>query len=244
MTRAAKAASAKGTGERRFRAMLEPDHTALNWTIARVPFDIHAAWSGMRRLRVRGEIDGVAFRTSLFPYPDGSGFFVLVNKTMQREAKVRVGGTAEFVLAPDLEERPCDLPAELLKVFGKDKKLLRWTEALSESMRREIAKWIEGAKGGEARARKAAAMAERLMAAMEGERETPPILAKVFARNGTARRGWEEMTPVQRRGHLLGIFYYGTPEARERRAEKAIADAVKRAKQSKGNGTPMGEVEG
>jgi hypothetical protein len=34
------------------------------------------------------------------------------------------------------------------------------------------------------------------------------------------------MTPVQRRGHLLGIFYYQSPEARERRAQKAVDEAL------------------
>ena len=35
------------------------------------------------------------------------------------------------------------------------------------------------------------------------------------------------MTPRQRRGHLLGIFYYQGPEARERRAQKAVAEALR-----------------
>jgi len=35
------------------------------------------------------------------------------------------------------------------------------------------------------------------------------------------------MTPLQRRSHLLGIFYYQTPEAREKRAAKAIEEAMK-----------------
>jgi hypothetical protein len=32
---------------------------------------------------------------------------------------------------------------------------------------------------------------------------------------------------VQRRGHLLGIFYYQSPEARERRAQKAVDEALR-----------------
>jgi len=35
------------------------------------------------------------------------------------------------------------------------------------------------------------------------------------------------MTPVQRRGHLLGIFYYQSPEARQKRAQKAVDEALK-----------------
>jgi hypothetical protein len=38
------------------------------------------------------------------------------------------------------------------------------------------------------------------------------------------------MTPVQRRGHLLGIFGYQSPESRQKRADKAIDEALKIAK--------------
>jgi hypothetical protein len=51
-----------------------------------------------------------------------------------------------------------------------------------------------------------------------------------FTRYPQARSGWEAMTPVQRRGHLLGIFYYQSPESREKRARKAIDEALKIAK--------------
>jgi uncharacterized protein YdeI (YjbR/CyaY-like superfamily) len=33
------------------------------------------------------------------------------------------------------------------------------------------------------------------------------------------------MSPSHRRSHLFGIFYYRTPEARERRIEKTLQDA-------------------
>ena len=67
----------------------------------------------------------------------------------------------------------------------------------------------------------------------EGERETPPILEAAFVRSPLARKGWELMTPTQRRGHLWGISYYRSPESRQKRAAKAVAEAVRIAK-SKG----------
>jgi uncharacterized protein YdeI (YjbR/CyaY-like superfamily) len=72
-------------------------------------------------------------------------------------------------------------------------------------------------------------MAERMMLAMEGEQTLPPILQVAFRRAPRAQAGWEAMTPVQRRGHLLGIFYYQSPEARERRAQKAVEEALRAA---------------
>jgi Bacteriocin-protection, YdeI or OmpD-Associated len=64
-----------------------------------------------------------------------------------------------------------------------------------------------------------------MMLAMEGEQEPPPILRQFFQREPRALTGWNLLTPAQRRGHLLGIFYYETVEARERRAQKAVDDA-------------------
>ena len=60
--------------------------------------------------------------------------------------------------------------------------------------------------------RRAEQMAERMMLAMDGERELPPILQVAFRRQPKALAGWNAMTPAQRRGHLLGIFYYQSPE--------------------------------
>ena len=212
---------------RSFRAVLEPDHTSLKWVIARVPFDTASTWARMIRLRVRGEINGTPFRTSLFPTAGGHGGQVLlVNKTMQRAAGVSVGQAADFTLEPDLEERPAELPEDLKRAFAGDRALLRWAEALSESTRREIGKWLGGVKSPEARAQRVEQLAERLLLAMEGEAETPPILEAAFNRQPRARKAWKALTVAQRRGHLLGIFYYQTPEARQRRAEKAVEFAL------------------
>jgi uncharacterized protein YdeI (YjbR/CyaY-like superfamily) len=76
---------------------------------------------------------------------------------------------------------------------------------------------------------------------MEAERELPPILHAAFAQNSRARDGWERMSVSRRRGHLLGIFYYRNPDARARRVEKMLEDAVKFAEKTigKGNRRPL-----
>jgi hypothetical protein len=66
-----------------------------------------------------------------------------------------------------------------------------------------------------------------MLLAMEGEKVLPPLLEVLFRRHPGARQGWESMTEVQRRGHLLGIFYYQSPEAREKRAGKAIEECLR-----------------
>jgi uncharacterized protein YdeI (YjbR/CyaY-like superfamily) len=211
-----------------FTAVLEPLGTALRWVVARVPFDVTKAWPVRKGRRVRGEIEGFAFRTTLFPRRGGSEHLLLVNKKMQAGAGVRAGEKARIWLEPDLEEREIVLPEELKRELNSDRGLRKWFDGLSDSMRREIGKWADEPKNAASRQKRAEKMAERLMQAMEGEQEPPPVLKAAFQRQPRARDAWFALTPAQRRNHLLGIFYYETAEGRERRAAKAIDEAMKK----------------
>ena len=215
-----------------FTAQLESDGTTLNWVIARVPFDIDKAWPERRRLRVRGEINGFAFRTSLFPVPGGKGHMVLVNKKMQKGAGARRGDAVKITLEPDFEERKAVMPPELDRALKGDRMLRKWFDGLSEYTRRMFCSMAGAGKSPETRRRQAERIAEILLLAMEGELETPPILKAAFARQPMAEAGWKAMTPTQRRGHLMGIFYYESAGARERRAAKAVEDALKASKRA------------
>jgi uncharacterized protein YdeI (YjbR/CyaY-like superfamily) len=220
----------KSPSRKSFEAVLEPDGTRLRWVIARIPFDIGKAWPERRGVRVRGEIEGFGFRTSLFGDPRGEGHILLVNKKMQAGAKARVGDRVRIGLEPDLEERPTLMPPELARALKGDRRLRPWFDRLSPSMRREIGKWVDEPKGAESREKRAGKMAERLLQALEGEKELPPVLRAALQREPLARKGWEAMTPVQRRNHLLGIFYYETADARERRTDKAVEEALRVAR--------------
>jgi uncharacterized protein YdeI (YjbR/CyaY-like superfamily) len=216
-----------------FTAVLEPDGTALKWVIARVPFEMAKAWPVRRGRRVRGEIEGFAFRTSLFPdkrlNQGQKGELLLVNKQMQAGAGARVGDKVKIWLEPDLEEREVLMPKELERELKSSRELRNSFEAMSQSMRREIGKYVGEPKSTESRQKRAEKLAERLMQAMEGEKEPPPVLRMLFQRQPGAREAWMRLTPAQRKGHLMGIFYYETPEARERRAAKAVEEAMRKA---------------
>jgi len=207
-----------------FRAVLERIQSRLGWTIIRIPFDVGKVWGTRGQLRVKGGINGFAFRTSLFP-ARGGGHILLVNKAMQSGGDVRQGMAAQFRLEPDLEQRIAVVPAELKRFFKEDAYLRRWFEKLNYSTRSEIGKWIIQVKSREARVRRAEQMAERLLAVMEAEHELPPVLQLAFAHDRRALAGWKCMSPSHRRGHLFAIFYYRTPEARSRRIEKTLQEA-------------------
>ncbi len=221
--------------EKSFRAPLEATGTALRWVIARVPIDLKKAWPMWKSRRVFGEINGFAFKTALIPATKGQGHVLIVNKKMQAGARVRAGERALIKLTPDLGELVIDLPPEFAKILKSDRALKKWFEAISPSMRKGLVNLIADAKSSETRQKRAEAMAESLMLAMEGEVEPPPILRAAFQRQPEARRGWDQMTPTQRRNHLLGIFYSQTVDGRERRAAKAIESCLAVARRRRPN---------
>src|ERR1700674_4799730 len=211
-------------GAKRFDARLERLRSRLNWVIVRMPFDAAKVW-GMRGLiKVKGEINGFAFRTSLFPTREG-WHFLLVNKRMQKGSRAVEGSVARFQIELDSEERTITVPNELKRILSQDRSLRRWYDGLNHSTRSDIAKWITEPKSAEARGRRAEQIAERLLAVMDAERELPPILQVAFARHPRAREGWDRIYVSRRRGHLFGIFYYRTPDARARRIDKMLDDA-------------------
>lgn len=217
--------------QKKFRGVLEPDNTPLNWIIIKVPFDPAKTWPVRNRLRVKGTINGFPFRTSLFGSKQ-NGHVLLVNKQMQKGAGVALGSLAQISLEPDLDERTASIPAELEQILKQDRALKKWFSHLTYSARKDIENTVNAGKSPDARCRLAEQVAERLMLAMDGEREMPPVLQLAFRRQPRALAGWSAMTPIQRRSHLLGIFYYKTPESRQKRADKAVAEALKIADRS------------
>ncbi len=209
---------------KRFEARLERLRSRLNWVIIHLPFDASRVWGLRGQIKVKGEINGFVFRTSLFPTREGR-HFLLVNKQMQKEARAVEGSVAHFQIALDREERTVTIPNELKRILSEDHSLRRWHDKLNFSARNDIAKWITGPKSSEARVRRAEQIAERLLAVMEAERELPPILQIAFARHSRAREGWDGMSASRRRAHLFGIFYYRTPDARAHRIDKMLEDA-------------------
>ena len=211
-----------------FEATLERLRSNLGWVVIRIPFNIQKTWGTRGMFRVKGEINGFAFRTSLFPTRKGE-HFLLVNKKMQAGAHASEGNTAEFFLEPDTEERLITVPAEFKRILAEDRTFRRWFDALSYSIRKWISDWIVQPKSAASRLRRAEQVAEQLFSAMEAERELPPALQLAFARDPRALEGWNLMPPSHRRAQLIAIFYYRSPDARARRLEKVIAEAIARA---------------
>src|SRR6266849_9093500 len=118
-----------------FKAVLERMPSNLGWVIVRIPLDVSKVWGTRGMLKVKGEINGFAFRTSLFP--TGKGYhYLLVNKRMQAGAAARPGSVAQFRLEPDTEKRVATVPAELQRVLNEDRSLRRWFDQLDRKSTR------------------------------------------------------------------------------------------------------------
>ncbi|MFZ1916110.1 MAG: YdeI/OmpD-associated family protein [Terriglobales bacterium] len=220
------------SGVRRFDAALERMRSRLNWVIIRIPFDAAKIFGVRGQIKVKGTINDFSFRSSLFPSGEG-GHILLVNKRMQKGARVTAGASAGFEIELDTEERVATIPEPLERILAGDRHFRRWYDQLNHSTRSEIARWVSEPKSAEARGRRSEQIAERLLETMEAERELPPLLQLAFARNSLAAEGWEQMSSARRRSHLLGIFYYRTPQGRENRIGKMLDDAIALAQKKK-----------
>ena len=208
-----------------FEATLERLRSNLGWVIVWIPFQVQKVWGTRGRFRVKGDINGFAFRTSLFPTRKGE-HFLLVNKKMQAGGRVVEGASAEFLLEPDVEERIVAIPAEFKNILAEDRAFRRWFDGLNYSIRKWLSDWVEQPKSAASRVRRAEQVAEQLLSTMEAERELPPALKLAFTRDPRALEGWNLMSPSHRRGQLIAIFYYRSPEARARRLEKVVEEAI------------------
>jgi Bacteriocin-protection, YdeI or OmpD-Associated len=109
----------------------------------------------------------------------------------------------------------------------QEKALAKWyASKLSEPMRWEIRKWIDGVTGAEARVRRAEQIAERMLATMEAEVELPPLIATALRRRPGALAGWEGMSEARRRNALMAVFGYRTLESRRKRLDKLVEECV------------------
>jgi uncharacterized protein YdeI (YjbR/CyaY-like superfamily) len=210
-----------------FKARLERIPSRFNFIFIRIPFDVSKVWGTRGKVRVKGEINGFAFRGVLFPTSKGY-YCLFVNKRLRTGGNTALGETAQFRLEPDTAKRVAIVPAEFQRVLNEDRSFRRWFDQLGLSMRKWICDWIVSVKSPEARIRRAERIAEQLMATMEAELDLPPILKLAFARDPRSYQGWQSMTPLQRRYHLLSIFYCRTPETRERRISQMLEDSLAR----------------
>ena len=148
---------------KRFRAVLER-HGDGTVTSISIPFDVPAVFGKRGRVAVRGTLNGVPYRSSVFRMGDAP-YFMVVNRRMREEGGLAAGQTVAVVMEHDDEPRSVEVPADLETALQASREALQAWERLSFTHRREHVEAITGARRPETRARRVAKTIEQLSSA-------------------------------------------------------------------------------
>ena len=113
------------------------------------PFDLRAVF-GKGRVKVRGTINGVPYRSSVMPM--GGTPMMVLNKELRAKIGLSGGETLRVTMEEDTEERTVPVPRDLARLLAKEKKAKAFFNALAYTYRKEYVRWIENAKRPETRA--------------------------------------------------------------------------------------------
>jgi Domain of unknown function (DUF1905) len=93
---------ANAAGVQRFAGRLEAAGEGGAWVILKMPFVVREVFGTNGTVRVKGTLNGVDFKTSLFPTGDGS-HHMMVNKGLQAQAGVGAGSRVKVTLQQNRE---------------------------------------------------------------------------------------------------------------------------------------------
>ena len=136
-----------------FTAKLEAEGEGRSWTILRLPFSVEKEWGSRGRVPVKGTLNGFAFRSSIFPFGNGT-HHMMVNKQMQQGSGAGLGDRVRVVMEVDAEPRTVEVSADFAKALRKNAKAGAFFEKLPPSHKRAYVEAIEEAKKPETRARR------------------------------------------------------------------------------------------
>jgi hypothetical protein len=139
------------------------ERTGVTATVLKPPFSVEKTFGAKGGVLVRGTIDGVPFRTQLFPIGDGTHYMV-VNRAMKAQINKDAGDTVHVVMQVDTEPRTVEVPEDFAAALAENADAETKFNALSVSQRREYVKWIEDAKKPETRARRITQAVEMIAA--------------------------------------------------------------------------------
>jgi hypothetical protein len=138
-----------------FRGKLESGGEGGAWVILRVPFSVEETFGSRGRVAVKGTLNGVVFRTSLFPAGDGT-HHIMVNRQMRDAAGVSAGDRVDVMMEVDAEPRTVEVPKDFAQALKKNARAKAFFEKLPPSHKRAYVEAIVEAKKPETRARRIA----------------------------------------------------------------------------------------
>lgn len=145
----------------RFEGTLEPARGG--GAFVSLPAEVLAGLGGGTRLRVRGTLNGVGFRSSTMPTGGGAACLG-VHRATREAAGAAFGDTVVVEIEVDDAPREAELPAELAGALASEPSLRAAFEGLAPSRRRELASSVAEAKREDTRARRVVRIVEQLRA--------------------------------------------------------------------------------
>ncbi|HLB44823.1 MAG TPA: YdeI/OmpD-associated family protein [Candidatus Limnocylindrales bacterium] len=143
--------AANSMGERlRFKSVIEQAR-GPGAAVGVIPADVATALGGLKQMRVTCSLNGVAFRSSTYPW-HGRELYVGLPKATREAAGVGLGDTVELELARDDSPRVLELHPELDAALAAEPALRARFEALAFGRRRELAEPVAQAVKPETRA--------------------------------------------------------------------------------------------
>ncbi len=148
-------------GSVRFTARLDAGGESDAWVVLRLPFQVEGAFGKKGRVSVKGTLNGMPFRTSIFPTGDGT-HHMMVNKKMQEGAAVHAGSSVEVVMSVDAAPSELALHPEFERALSSDSRARTFFESLPPSAKKAYAFWIATAKKDETKRSRIDAALKRL----------------------------------------------------------------------------------
>jgi hypothetical protein len=140
--------------------LIRPDAVGA-WTFAPVPKK-DAARAGFRaRLRVKGTIDGIPFRSSLMPRGGGE-LFVVVNSEVRDRIGKSDGALVRLELELDASPVVVDVPPSLQRALDRDRSAEANFARFTASQRLAYSRWVAAAKQEATRDRRVGAAVEKI----------------------------------------------------------------------------------
>jgi len=215
-----------------FKATLERMvDSRLGWVMIRVPFDVSKNLGNPRQGPSQRR-NSTASRFAL-PSSHRQGLSLHARqKSMQTGAAAAPGETRSSASNPTPQSVVAIVPVELQRILNEDRSFHRWfDEQLTFSMRKWICDWIVNVKNPASRRPPRRTSREQLFPPWKLNSTCLPSSSVAFASDPRAYRGWQSMTPLQRRHSCLAssITAPRIPRPPHRQnARRSLARAEKR----------------
>lgn len=118
-----------------------------------VPFSVAEAYGTKDTLPVRTSLDGFPYRGILEPIDDGY-HILTVPKEVRRAVGKTLGDVLHIALSHDTEPRLAALPSDLADALAQHPAAQQFLQALPYTDQRDYARWLQGTKTPEARAKR------------------------------------------------------------------------------------------